>query len=77
MARGRGAGRSGGKYRSAITGKYVTARYGKSHPKTTVRESKLASLTVSRAGGCSSRPAPAPQPRHGRRVMNAPSSERH
>lgn len=40
MAKGRGGSRSGGKYRSAITGKYVTARYGKSHPRTTVRESK-------------------------------------
>lgn len=25
-------------YRSAITGRYVTAKYGKSHPKTTVKE---------------------------------------
>lgn len=29
-----------GKYRSAITGKYVSSKYGKSHPKTTVKESK-------------------------------------
>ena len=31
---------SKGRYRSAITGKYVSAHYGKRHPKTTVRESK-------------------------------------
>ncbi len=29
-----------GKYRSAITGKYVSPTYGKTHPKTTVKESK-------------------------------------
>lgn len=29
-----------GRYRSAITGKYVSSKYGKSHPKTTVKESK-------------------------------------
>ena len=28
-----------GKYRSAITGRYVTKAHGKSHPKTTVTES--------------------------------------
>ncbi len=27
-------------YRSAVSGRYVTAKYGKSHPKTTVKESK-------------------------------------
>lgn len=27
-------------YRSAVTGKYVPAAYGKSHPSTTVKESK-------------------------------------
>lgn len=31
---------SKGKYRSAITGKYVSSHYGKRHPKTTVREAK-------------------------------------
>ena len=31
---------SKGKYRSAVTGKYVSAYYGKRHPKTTVREKK-------------------------------------
>jgi hypothetical protein len=37
----RSTGSSGkGKYRSAITGKYVSAHYGKRHPKTTTRESK-------------------------------------
>jgi len=28
-----------GPHRSAISGRYVTAKYGKSHPKTTVKES--------------------------------------
>lgn len=47
MARGKGSSKSGkgkssgsGKYRSAVTGKYVSSKYGKSHPKTTVKESK-------------------------------------
>lgn len=31
---------SGGSYRSAISGRYVTSKHGKSHPKTTVKESK-------------------------------------
>ncbi len=30
----------GGKYRSSITGKYVSAYYAKRHPKTTKREKK-------------------------------------
>ena len=29
-----------GKYRSAVTGRYVKPSYGKTHPKTTVKESK-------------------------------------
>ena len=29
---------SGGKYRSAITGRYVTSKHGKSSPRTTVKE---------------------------------------
>ena len=29
-----------GKFRSAVTGRYVKPSYGKSHPKTTVKESK-------------------------------------
>ncbi|HMJ36171.1 MAG TPA: hypothetical protein VK501_19885 [Baekduia sp.] len=29
-----------GPYRSAITGRYVDPKYGKTHPKTTVKESK-------------------------------------
>jgi hypothetical protein len=29
-----------GKYRSAVTGRYVSAKHGKSAPKTTIRESK-------------------------------------
>lgn len=42
-AKKRGGSRRGsspsGKYRSAISGRYVTPKYGKSHPKTTVKES--------------------------------------
>ncbi len=30
--------KSGGSYRSASTGRYVSAGYGKSHPRTTVKE---------------------------------------
>lgn len=30
---------TGGHYRSAKTGRYVTKKYGASHPSTTVRES--------------------------------------
>lgn len=33
-----GRGGSGGKARSAITGRYVTKRYAKAHPRTTVVE---------------------------------------
>ena len=29
-----------GRYRSAVTGRYVSAHYGKRHPKTTVKEKK-------------------------------------
>lgn len=32
-------GRSGGSYRSAISGRFVTAKHGKASPRTTVRES--------------------------------------
>jgi hypothetical protein len=32
--------KTGGKYRSAVTGRYVTAKYGKANPRTTVKESK-------------------------------------
>lgn len=32
--------KSSGKYRSAVSGRYVTSKHGKSHPKTTVKESK-------------------------------------
>lgn len=31
---------SGGSYRSAISGRFVTSKHDKSHPKTTVKESK-------------------------------------
>lgn len=33
-------GSPAGKFRSAITGRYVKPVYGKTHPKTTVKESK-------------------------------------
>ena len=33
-------GRTKGRYRSAITGKYVTKKYGKAHPNTTVKETE-------------------------------------
>lgn len=45
MARkSQGAAKSGGKgrYRSAITGRYVTAAYARRHPTTTVKESRAA-----------------------------------
>ncbi len=32
-------GKSGGSYRSAISGRYVTAKHGNASPRTTVRES--------------------------------------
>jgi hypothetical protein len=35
-----GSKSSRGHYRSAKTGQYVTEKYGKSHPSTTVKESK-------------------------------------
>lgn len=35
-----GSKSSGGNYRSAKTGRYVTEKYGKSHKSTTVKESK-------------------------------------
>jgi hypothetical protein len=38
-------GRSGGSYRSAISGRYVTASHGKASQHTTVRESAGASGT--------------------------------
>jgi hypothetical protein len=34
---------SGGHYRSAITGRYVTSQHGKASPRTTVRESTVSS----------------------------------
>ncbi len=42
MARSKGSGgkkSSGGSYRSAISGRYVTAKHGKDSPRTTVKES--------------------------------------
>lgn len=33
-----GKGKGGGSHRSAKSGRYVTKSYGKSHPRTTVRE---------------------------------------
>ena len=39
--RSSGGGKSsGGKYRSAKTGRYVTKKHGQSHKSTTVKESK-------------------------------------
>ena len=35
-----GRGKGSGKYRSAISGRYVTAAHGQRSPRTTVRESK-------------------------------------
>ena len=35
--RARRGSSSSGKYRSAVSGRYVTKKYGKSHPKTTVK----------------------------------------
>jgi hypothetical protein len=42
MAKGKGGSGSGkgSSYRSAKTGRYVTKQYGKSHPSTTVKETK-------------------------------------
>ncbi len=45
MAKSKGSGGKGksskgtGKFRSAISGRYVTAKHGKSNPRTTVKES--------------------------------------
>lgn len=36
----KGGKSSGGKYRSAKTGRYVTKKHGKANPNTTVKESK-------------------------------------
>ena len=36
--KGKGSGK--GKYRSAVSGRYVTKKHGKRSPKTTVKESK-------------------------------------
>lgn len=33
------SGKSKGRYRSAITGRYVTKKHGKASPRTTVKES--------------------------------------
>ncbi len=41
MVKGKKSG--GGKYRSAISGRYVTAKHGKSSPRTTVKESSSSS----------------------------------
>lgn len=40
-SKGSGGRKSGGgKYRSAISGRYVTAQHGRRSPRTTVRESR-------------------------------------
>lgn len=44
MAQGKG---SGSNFRSAITGKFVTARTGRANPRTTVREAKNGGSTGS------------------------------
>jgi hypothetical protein len=38
MKMSKSKGLTGGHYRSAVSGRYVTAQYGQSHPKTTVKE---------------------------------------
>lgn len=40
MPKSNRSGRKSGSYRSAITGRYVTAAHGKRSPRTTVKESK-------------------------------------
>ena len=48
MARGKSSSKSsgcrkspsGGKHRSAVSGRYVTSKHGKANPRTTVKESK-------------------------------------
>ena len=42
MAKAKGSKGSGGKgkYRSAVSGRYVTAQHGRRSPRTTVRESR-------------------------------------
>ena len=41
MAKSKSSGGSGkGSYRSAISGRFVTAKHGKSSPRTTVKESR-------------------------------------
>lgn len=38
---------SKGKYRSAVTGRYVSAAHARSHPKTTVKESRASKFAHS------------------------------
>ena len=40
MAKSKGRRNGGSKYRSAISGRYVTAAHAKRHPQTTVKETK-------------------------------------
>jgi hypothetical protein len=40
MANSKGSKSTPPKYRSAVTGHYVSPQYAKTHPKTTVKESK-------------------------------------
>lgn len=40
-------GRCGGSYRSAISGRYVTAKYGRSSPNTTLKEARGSGSTGS------------------------------
>lgn len=48
-------GKSGGSYRSAISGRYVTAKHGKTSPKTTVQEARGGGSTGSARSAVSGR----------------------
>ena len=52
MSKGRGAG---GSYRSAISGRYVTAKHGNASPRTTVNETRGGGSTGSYRSGVSGR----------------------
>ncbi|WP_116087752.1 hypothetical protein [Tropicimonas sp. IMCC34011] len=48
-------GKSGGSYRSAISGRYVTAKHGKASPRTTVKEAAGGGSTGSHRSAVSGR----------------------
>lgn len=52
MVKGRG---SGGSYRSAISGRYVTAKHGKASPRMTVKEARGGGSTGSHRSAISGR----------------------